>query len=174
MLTVDLPKEAATEANRPPNKPVHGQTAVGAPRPGGAPVYHCYRYVRAEHGRPCEGDGTIVLALPATARAWHKNPWHQYEAATFLESEVAAGWLGDQIRAAAAPLLTADPATAARFAKEWARCRQELNSLQSACHTSVELPEGNLIGLAIVAVWDRNAVHPLLQRASEPTASETT
>lgn len=171
MLTVDPTVLVQHDSTRPPSRPRRPRTAVDAPRPSGAPVYHCYRYERAEHGMPRESDGTVVLALPATARAWHKNPWHQYESVTFLDSEVAAGWLGDQLRAAAALLLPADATALDRFTEQWARCRQALFSLESACHTSVDLPDGNLIGLAIVAVWDRTAIHPRLKHAE---ASETT
>lgn len=165
--------EASTGAhvfrtNPEDNHPVLG-TRTGR-LPTGTATYHCYRYARLEHGLPTDTDGTVILGLPATPRAWHHHPWHQYETGVFLDAEVATAWLGDQLRAAATALAADDPQAAERLAAQWRECRTCLDRLESACHTSVAFPGGNLLGLAIVAIWDSSEIHPLLRVA--PAAVE--
>lgn len=136
----------------------------GASRPG-TPVYHCYRYDQAAHGRPTDAGGA-ALPLPATARLWYQRPWCRYEAAAFFGADLAITWLGEQLRTAASSMAAAVPDAVQRLSAQWRACQEALNSRDSACHTSACCPEGNVLAWAIVAVWDRSATHPLLRQAA--------
>lgn len=160
MIMVPLGDEAPT----PATASRHPGWLPEASRPG-APVYHCYRYDQAAHGRPTDAGGA-ALPFPATARLWQQRPWCQYETAAVVDADLAITWLGKQLRTAASSVAAAVPDAVQRLSAQWRACKEALNSREAACHTSITCPDGNVLAWAVVAVWDRSATHPLLRQAT--------
>lgn len=159
-----LLNERKAGARRTQERNSHPPGARGCdPEPTGTATYRCYRYDRTEHGLPMDAEGTVLLNLPSVARIWHRNPWYQFEADVFLDAGTASAWLGVELREAAHRLRGTDPAAERRITMYRQACEKALFSLDSACQVIMDLPGGNLLGLAIVAIWDSTATHPLLQ-----------
>lgn len=142
----------------------HAATADEAPPvPAfGAPVYHCYRFESVKHNPVYDAEGTVMLRTPSSGRGWRANPWHQFQEHTWLSAEEALGWLGDRLRELAGKLGHPDRVGAQTLLDVLDGCRAQLSSLQSACQIAVDLPHQGTAAFAIVASWDRSAIHPWL------------
>lgn len=131
------------------------------PRPGTA-VYHCYRYASDSDPVPAYADGTAPGHLPTDARGWRLTPWRDYEDTAEFDADAATSWLTTQIRGTAAghPGHVVDQRVVDAAS---AGCTAALNSLASAYQTTINLPGGNVLALAVVAIWDPAVIHPRLQ-----------
>ncbi|MEU6246062.1 hypothetical protein [Glycomyces sp. NPDC047010] len=154
VLARHRPRETRPEGDAPDEDP--------RPLRPGTAIYRCFRYERYTDPAPTYVDGRAPDALPAQARIWRLTPWNRYERAAEFDAPAAALWVEGQLLQAVGGQDRTDPARNRWAEAIVAECARSLDTLDGAYQTRVDLRDGNMIALAVVATWQGDALHPKL------------